>query len=333
MTNHPKTILVTGAAGFIGFHLTVALCKLGHAVIGIDNLNDYYDVSLKEARLKQLDEFTQSGLFEFQKLDISNRHDVEELFKNYQFELVLNLAAQAGVRYSLVNPHSYINSNILGFINILEGCRHHDVKSLIYASSSSVYGGNEELPFAESHKTEKPYSLYGATKKSNELMAYSYSHLYGINTTGLRFFTVYGPWGRPDMAYFKFTDRINHDREIEVYNHGKHSRSFTYIDDIVKSMLLLIENQQKSIDVPGSNNYRIFNIGGDRPEKLLDYLSMIEKNLGKKAIVKFLPMQPGDVIDTRADTTKLFDEIEFFPETSISKGIRIFVEWYREYYT
>ena len=341
LMDHPKTILVTGAAGFIGFHLITALCKKGNKVIGIDNLNDYYDVYLKEDRLKQLYEFTQSGLFEFHKLDIGNRQDVEGLFKNYHFDMVINLAAQAGVRYSLENPHSYINSNILGFINILEGCRHHDVKSLIYASSSSVYGGNSELPFAEDHKTEKPYSLYGATKKSNELMAYSYSHLYDIHTTGLRFFTVYGPWGRPDMAYFKFTHKIQNNEEIEIYNYGKHSRSFTYIDDIIKSILLLIDVNLRTADKSknhsesssSSDNYRIFNIGGDRPEKLMDYLSEIERNLNKKAKVKFLPMQPGDVVDTVADTTKLADEIGFVPETNISDGIRKFIKWYLGYYS
>jgi UDP-glucuronate 4-epimerase len=333
LTDHPKTILVTGAAGFIGFHLTKALCSQGFKVIGIDNLNDYYDVSLKEARLKQLDEFNQSGLFEFHKLDIGNRQGVEGLFKNYHFELIINLAAQAGVRYSLENPHSYINSNILGLINILEGCRHHNVKSLIYASSSSVYGGNEKLPFAENHKTEKPYSLYGATKKSNELMAYSYSHLYDIHTTGLRFFTVYGPWGRPDMAYFKFTNKIQNNEGIEIYNYGKHSRSFTYIDDIIQSMMLLIENQYKNVDQSDIDKYLIFNICGNRPEKLMDYLSEIERNLNKKAKVKFLPLQPGDVVDTVADTTKLANEIGFVPETNISDGIRKFIKWYQGYYS
>jgi UDP-glucuronate 4-epimerase len=339
--DNPKTILVTGAAGFIGFHLTKALCRQGIKVIGIDNLNDYYDVYLKEDRLKQLYEFTQSGLFEFHKLDISNRLNIESLFKNHQFDMVINLAAQAGVRYSLENPHSYINSNILGFINILEGCRSHDVKSLIYASSSSVYGGNTVLPFAENHKTEQPYSLYGATKKSNELMAFSYSHLYGINTIGLRFFTVYGPWGRPDMAYFKFTNKIQQNKEIEIYNFGKHSRSFTYIDDIIKSMLLLIGKNMRTDELsdthqdklPDNENYMIYNIGGDRPENLMDYLSEIEKNLNKKAKIKFLPMQAGDVVDTVADTTKLADEIGFVPETNISDGIGKFIQWYQGYYS
>ena len=322
----PKlNILVTGAAGFIGFHLTKRLCDEGYYVVGVDNLNDYYDVQLKRDRLAQLNVFVESGLFNFHKIDIADLSDLEAIFDETNFDIVINLAAQAGVRYSLENPHEYIRSNIQGFMNVLECCRHNNISKLIYASSSSVYGGNTKLPFSESDRVDNPVSIYAASKKSNELMAHTYSHLFGLNTIGLRFFTVYGPWGRPDMALNIFTKNIIEGKPLQVFNKGKHSRSFTYIDDIVESIskLLNVENFE--------NKYSIFNIGGEKAIDLMDYISMIEDALSLKGTYDFLPMQLGDVEKTEADSNSLSKIIDFYPKTDIKFGIKKFVNWYREY--
>ncbi len=327
-----KKILVTGVAGFIGYHLTHRLCENGYEVVGIDNLNDYYDVNLKENRLKQLEPLTVAGKFTFIKMDIVHPASVQDLFRSHKFDAVVHLAAQAGVRYSLENPQSYIDSNITGFLNILEGCRFNQVSHLLYASSSSVYGGNRELPFSEFQMVDQPYSLYGVSKKANELMAHSYSHLFNINTTGLRFFTVYGPWGRPDMALFKFTRGIINGEELEVYNYGNHTRSFTYVDDIIEGIYRLLNKYLSDPHTKDTGKYRIFNIGGDHSVKLLDYIHEIEEYVGKKAKLKLLPLQLGDVEKTEADTKLLEMETEFIPHTQISEGIRYFIDWYKEYY-
>ena len=331
--------LVTGSAGFIGSHLCISLLKnKKNKVIGLDNHNSYYEPSIKENRLKQ---FKTNKNYTHHRVDISNRKNLNKIFKRYKPEYVINLAAQAGVRYSIENPLSYIQSNIFGFTNILEACRHYKVKHLIYASTSSVYGANNDLPFTENQNTNHPLSLYAASKKANEVMAHSYSHLYNLPTTGLRFFTVYGPWGRPDMALFKFTKAMIKDEEIEVYNFGKHTRDFTYISDIINGLKkTLTRPPKKNINWNGINPnpasskapWRIYNIGNSKPVKLLDYVSALEKVLGKKAKIKYLPMQPGDVKDTYASTKLLFKIHDYKPKTSVTKGVANFVKWYLEYY-
>ena len=334
-----KTVLVTGAAGFIGMHTTLSLLRAGHRVVGIDNLNDYYDPALKQARLQKLRD--EAGDFTFSQMDISDRGAMEGLFEREKPNWVVNLAAQAGVRYSIENPHAYVDSNLMGFMNILEGCRHHEVEHLIYASSSSVYGLNSEMPFQVSHHTEHPISLYAATKKSNEMMAHSYSHLYGIPTSGLRFFTVYGPWGRPDMALFLFTQAILEGKPIKVFNEGKLKRDFTYIDDIVQGVVGLLDHPPKGDAAwdtlrpdPSSSSapYALYNIGNHTPVELGHFIACIEKSLGKEAKKELLPMQPGDVYETSADVRSLFEVTGFSPDTSIEKGIESFIDWYREFY-
>lgn len=333
-----STVLVTGAAGFIGFHLTQRLLDRGDSVVGLDNLNDYYDVNLKLDRLRQLE--GRAG-FRFVRVSLSDRPALEELFAGERFDVVVNLAAQAGVRYSLQNPHAYVESNLVGFMNILEGCRHHGVKHLVYASSSSVYGANTAMPFSVHHNVDHPVSLYAATKKANELMAHTYSSLYGLPTTGLRFFTVYGPWGRPDMALFLFTKAILEGRPIEVYNHGKMQRDFTFIDDIVEGVMRVMDrtpepNLAWSGDRPDPGTsyapYRIYNIGNNSPVELLTFIETIEKCIGKTAEKNFLPLQAGDVPATYADVDDLMNDVGFKPATPIGEGIRRFVEWYRGYY-
>lgn len=337
MSNH----LVTGAAGFIGFHLCKRLLDDGKDVIGIDNINDYYDVNLKLARLAILQKYNN---FSFFKIDIADLHDMEVLFSNQRktaFDVVVNLAAQPGVRYSLKNPHSYISSNIAGFTNILECCRHSNVKHLVFASSSSVYGMNNKIPFAASDNVDHPVSLYAASKKANELMAHTYAHLYGLPCTGLRFFTVYGPWGRPDMAYFSFTKAILEEKPIDVFNFGKMKRDFTYIDDIVEGVVRVINKipqpnhdwNRKKPD-PGSSYapYKIYNIGSSNPLELIKFIEILETNLGKKAKKNMLPMQQGDVPITYANVDDLIKDVGFKPSTPLSKGIKNFVEWFREYY-
>lgn len=326
-------ILVTGAAGFIGYHVTTRLLDRGDQVIGIDNLNDYYDVRLKQARLDQISQHPQSANFNFIKLDIANTESVLDLFARYQPERVVHLAAQAGVRYSLENPHAYSQSNLVGFTNILEGCRHHKVEHLVYASSSSVYGGNKKVPFSEVDRVDHPVSLYAATKKANELMAHTYSHLFEVPTTGLRFFTVYGPWGRPDMAPFLFADAILNERPIKVFNHGDMMRDFTYIDDIVEGVVRVLDKIATPNLGSGTNApYRIFNIGNNRPEKLLDFIGFIEQAICKTVIKEYLPMQPGDVKATYADTSALEAWVGFKPNTSLEAGVRKFIAWYTQYY-
>ena len=322
-----KVYMITGAAGFIGFHLAKALLEKGATVIGIDNMNDYYEVSLKEYRLAILSGFSQ---YYFVKADIADRDAVFELFKQYKPHVVVNLAAQAGVRYSIDNPDAYIQSNMIGFFNILEACRHYPVEHLVYASSSSVYGGNKKVPFSTEDRVDKPVSLYAATKKSNELMAYSYSKLYKIPLTGLRFFTVYGPMGRPDMAYFKFAKKIMAGEPIQVYNNGNMRRDFTYIDDIVTGIENILCNPPAA-DENGAY-YKIYNIGNNQPEKLMDYIATLEKCLGKKAKKEFLPMQPGDVYETYADVSELMEDFDFKPSTTIEEGLAKFAEWFKEYY-
>lgn len=333
-----KKILITGSAGFIGFHLSSLLLDKGYQLIGIDNMNDYYDVKLKEDRLdilKQYDNFT------FHKIDLKDKEKIDDLFAKYKFDYVVNLAAQAGVRYSIKNPYAYVDSNLIGFVNILEACRNNPVKHLLYASSSSVYGGNKVAPFSTNHNVDHPVSLYAATKKSNELMAHTYSHLYGIPTTGLRFFTVYGPWGRPDMAYFLFTKNIVEGKTINVFNHGKMERDFTYIDDIVEGIYKLIPlapkpnpNWDETKDDISSSfaPYKIYNIGNNQPVKLEKFISVIENKIGKKAEKNYMEMQPGDVLRTYADVSDLEKDIAFKPSTSIEEGIEKFVSWYKEYY-
>ena len=331
-------ILVTGAAGFIGMHVTERLLAAGHEVVGIDNLDDYYDVRLKQARLERLREH--AG-FRFQKLDVADEEGMRSLFSQARFTRVIHLAAQAGVRYSLQNPQAYVRSNLAGFVNILEGCRHDKVGHLVYASSSSVYGGNTRLPFSERDNVDHPVSLYAATKKSNELIAHAYSHLFGLPATGLRFFTVYGPWGRPDMALFLFTRAILAGEPIKVFNNGRMQRDFTYIDDIAEGVVKVAENPaqpSQAFDAahpdPATSwaPYRLYNIGNHNPVNLMDYIAAIEHCLGKKAEKNFLPMQAGDVAATDADISELRQAVGFAPRTTVDEGVRRFVEWYRGYY-
>lgn len=333
-----KIYLVTGAAGFIGFHLCKRLLEEGCSVIGIDNLNDYYDINLKKSRLEIIEAYDK---FKFYKINLEDKEALEEIFESQKIDIVVNLAAQAGVRYSITNPDAYIQSNIVGFLNILEVCRHNNIEHLVYASSSSVYGMNEEMPFSTSHNVDHPISLYAATKKSNELMAHTYSHLYNLPTTGLRFFTVYGPWGRPDMALFLFTDAIINDKPIKVFNNGNMKRDFTYIDDIVEGIIRLLNNppnENKKWDKikadPGTSSapYKVYNIGNNKPVELMDYIGAIEKYLGKEAKKEYLPLQDGDVPMTYADVDDLIEDIGFKPNTSIDEGIDRFVQWYKEYY-
>ncbi|MGQ3889988.1 NAD-dependent epimerase [Legionella sp. CNM-1927-20] len=331
-------ILLTGCAGFIGMHTALRFLLDGEEVIGVDNLNNYYDVNLKKARLNQLNS---SPDFKFYELDVSDKQSIKELFITEKPQKVVHLAAQAGVRYSLINPHSYIDSNIQGFMNILEGCRYNNVQHLVYASSSSVYGSNTSLPFDESQNIDHPISLYAATKKANELMAHTYSHLYNLSTTGLRFFTVYGPWGRPDMALFKFTQAILANKPIDIYNHGKMVRDFTYIDDIVEGVIRITRkpatahiNFDAANPNPAISNapYRVFNIGNNHPVPLISYISALEEALGIQAQKNYLPMQLGDVPATASNTEALNQWIDFKPDTPISKGIKNFVDWYKSYY-
>ncbi len=327
MLDTSKKILVTGAAGFIGFHLSRNLLEKGAKVVGFDNINDYYDTGLKYARLDILNKY---DTFKFIKGDLADKEAVDTLFKENKFDIVVNLAAQAGVRYSIDNPQAYMDSNVIGFFNILEACRHNPVEHLLYASSSSVYGNQQKTPFSTDDDVSKPISLYAATKKSNELMAYTYSHLYGIASTGLRFFTVYGPYGRPDMAYFSFTQKIMKGETIKVFNNGDMYRDFTYIDDIVNG----IENMLCNPPDEDENGDRaiVYNIGNNSPEKLMYFIETLEKKLGKQAEKEFLKMQPGDVYQTYADVTPLIEKYGFKPSTSIEEGLGKFVEWYKEYY-
>ncbi len=331
-------VMITGVAGFIGSTLALRLLARGDEVYGIDNMNDYYSVALKEARLERLKKHKN---FRFQKLDIADRDGVAKLFQEQRFDAVMNLAAQAGVRYSLVNPHAYVDANIVGFVNLLEGCRHSKVNHFVFASSSSVYGANTKQPFSEHHNVDHPVSLYAASKKANELMAHSYAHLFGLSCTGLRFFTVYGPWGRPDMALFLFTKGILEGKTIQVFNHGKMIRDFTYVDDIVEGVIRVIDrpatpNPQWSGDAPDSATsyapWRIFNIGNNRPVELMRYINVLEECLGKKAKMEMLPLQPGDVPATVADVSELQRVTGFKPQTTVEEGVKRFVEWYREYH-
>jgi UDP-glucuronate 4-epimerase len=330
-------VLVTGAAGFIGMHVAQRLLARGDQVVGLDNLNDYYDVNLKKARLEQL----RHPGFEFVKLDVADGPDVDRLFAQHRFDGAINLAAQAGVRYSLINPHEYVRTNVTGFLNILEACRHHPVRHLVYASSSSVYGGNTRLPFTESDNVDHPVSMYAATKKSNELMAHTYSHLFGVPSTGLRFFTVYGPWGRPDMALFLFTKAILEGRPVDVFNNGQMQRDFTYIDDIVEGVVRVLDRAPEADPKFDKDNpdpahswapYQVLNIGNHGPAGLLEYLDALEEALGKKAERRYLPMQPGDVAATFADTSRLTAWTGYEPGTAIRSGIGRFVDWYLAFY-
>ncbi|WP_312946096.1 NAD-dependent epimerase [Superficieibacter sp.] len=329
--------LITGAAGFIGFHVSQRLLEAGHQVTGIDNLNGYYEVSLKEARLAQIT----SPDFVFKKIDLADRAAMEQLFADGKFDRVIHLAAQAGVRYSIENPHAYAESNLIGHLNVLEGCRHNHVQHLLYASSSSVYGLNRKMPFSAEDSVDHPVSLYAATKKANELMSHTYSHLYGLPTTGLRFFTVYGPWGRPDMALFKFTKAMLEGKSIDVYNFGKMKRDFTYIDDIAEAIVRLQDvipdvNSEWSVEegspATSSAPYRVYNIGNSSPVELMDYITALEEALGIEAEKNMMPIQAGDVLETSADTKALYETIGFKPETSVKKGVANFVEWYKGYY-
>ena len=330
MWGNMANLLVTGVAGFVGFHLCQRLLDRGDTIIGIDNLNDYYDVSLKQARLEQLK--NRSG-FSFKKLDLADREGINQLFAQGNFEQVAHLAAQAGVRYSLKNPYAYIDSNLVGFLNILEGCRHSQIQHLVYASSSSVYGANKKIPFSVEDNVDYPISLYAATKKSNELIAHSYSHLYQIPMTGLRFFTIYGPWGRPDMAMFIFTKAILEEKPIDVFNYGKMQRDFTYIDDIVEGVIRSLDRIPQSGENPQTNApYKLYNIGNNQPIELLHLIEVLETALGKPAIKNFMPIQPGDVPITYADVDALIQDIDFQPNTSIEVGVQNFVDWYRSYY-
>ncbi len=330
--------LVTGAAGFIGFHTSQYLIDRGDTVIGIDNLNDYYDPSLKEARLSQLNN---NDRFSFHKIDITDKNTIDTVFKSESPERVIHLAAQAGVRYSLKNPYAYIDSNITGFMNILEACRHYPVKHLVFASSSSVYGANTQMPFSVNHNVDHPLSMYAATKKSNELMAHTYSHLYDIPVSGLRFFTVYGPWGRPDMALFIFTRKIINGETIDIFNNGEHKRDFTYIDDIVKGVVRVSDNvatvnedwdSDKPDPATSMAPYRLYNIGNHSPVELMYFIELIEKNLNKTADKNYLPLQPGDVPETYADVDALINYVDYSPSTSIESGIEKFIKWYKDYY-
>jgi len=314
-------ILITGAAGFIGYHLCKSLLKDGYKVLGIDNLNDYYDTNLKQARLEQLKHFKS---FTFNKVDIADRESLTKSFQAFNPQKIVNLAAQVGVRYSLQNPYNYMDSNLVGFLNIIELCRNNEVKSFIYASSSSVYGGNEKMPFSVEDRVNQPLALYGATKRANELIAHSYSHLYGLHTTGLRYFTVYGPWYRPDMAMFIFTQKIMAGKPIPVFNNGNMKRDFTYIDDVISGTRSAIEKNYKC---------EIFNIGNSKSENLMELIGIIEDNLGKKAQIEYLPMQPGDVKESLADIKKSTEKLGYKPITTINKGIPQFTKWYKEYYS
>lgn len=348
-------ILVTGSAGFIGYHLTKRLLEHGDEVLGIDNINDYYDVNLKYARMKELgvicpDDLPKEGKkytsflypkHAFVKMDLSDTQSIYKLFEEEKFDAVCNLAAQAGVRYSLENPHTYIQSNVVGFMNILEGCRHNNVKNLCYASSSSVYGLNTSQPFKTSDHTDHQISIYAATKKSNEMMAHTYAHLYGIQTTGLRFFTVYGPWGRPDMAPMLFADAILNNRAIKVFNHGKMSRDFTYIDDIIEGIIKVIDNPAKpnenfdpSTPDPSSSlsPYHIYNIGNNAPLSLMTFIETLEESLGKKAEKNFMDIQDGDVVSTYADVSDLMKDFDYKPDTHLKEGVSAFVSWYKDFY-
>ncbi|WP_043319372.1 NAD-dependent epimerase [Microbulbifer sp. HZ11] len=336
--------LITGNAGFIGFHVARALMARGDAVVGIDNVNDYYETSLKEARLRELEHAAQQHgvAYQFDRANIADRAALDRIFAEHQFDRVIHLAAQAGVRHSIEHPESYVESNLVGFSNLLEVCRYASTPHLTYASTSSVYGGNTQMPFSEDHGVDHPLQFYAATKRANELMAHSYSHLFQIPTTGLRFFTVYGPWGRPDMALFKFTRLILEDSPIPVFNHGHHTRDFTYIDDIVEGVIkssdqVATADQHWSSDapVPSTSNapFRVFNIGNGNPAQLVDYIDALEEALGKKAIREMLPMQAGDILDTHADTSKLQQAVNYRPNTSVREGVGKFVEWYRNYYS
>ena len=334
-------ILVTGAAGFIGSKLSEVLIARGDTVIGIDNLNDYYEVSLKEARLARIASKDENNLFTYIKLDLADKDGIEKLFAKEKFDGVINLAAQAGVRYSIENPLAYVESNITGFAHLLEGCRHNNVGHFVYASSSSVYGANRSMPYSVHDNVDHPMSLYAASKKSNELMAHTYSHLYGIPTTGLRFFTVYGPWTRPDMALFKFTKAILADEPIDVFNYGKHRRDFTYIDDIVEGVVRVLDRPAQPNEAwdgkhpdPSSSKapWRIYNIGNQKPIELMDYIGAIEKHLGKQAKKNMLPLQAGDVLETYADVADLVKDVNYHPATSVDEGVGNFVKWYRGYY-
>jgi len=331
-------ILVTGAAGFIGFHLSAKLLASGRRVVGVDNLNDYYDVRLKQARVETLQ---RDPAFHFERLDLADNGGVARLFETHRFDRVFNLAAQAGVRYSLQHPHAYVNSNITGFLNILEGCRHHGVGHLLYASSSSVYGANTRMPFSVHDDVDHPLSMYAATKRANELMAHSYAHLFGVPCTGLRFFTVYGPFGRPDMSLFIFTKAILEGRPIDLFNYGRHQRDFTYIDDIVAATAGLIDcipernaawDPRATDPAASSAPFKLYNVGTHRPVELTTVIELLERELGRKAEIRLLPMQPGDVEATYADVAELYDAVGSVPETSIEEGIRRFVAWYREFH-
>ena len=331
-------IMVTGSAGFIGSAVSNKLLERGDNVVGIDNHNDYYDTKIKDSRLEKLKQYSN---YKHYKIDLANRQSLDEVFQKNKIKKVVNLAAQAGVRYSMENPLAYVNSNIVGFANILENCRHHKIDHLVYASTSSVYGANTKMPFSEHDSANHPLSVYAASKKSNELMAHAYSHLYQLPTTGLRFFTVYGPWGRPDMALFKFTKAIIEEKPIDVFNYGKHTRDFTYIDDIVEGVI-------KTLDHPATSNinwnsdqpdpassivpWKIYNIGNNKPVQLMDYIDALEKNLGKKAKINFMPLQPGDVPDTYASTDNLNKKFNYKPSTSVFEGVSRFVKWYKDYY-
>ena len=331
-------IIVTGSAGFIGFSLCEKLLKRGDTIIGIDNHNDYYDPKIKESRLKLLIKYSN---YQHYRIDLTDQTNLDKIFNEQRPIKVVNLAAQAGVRYSMENPLAYINSNIVGFAHILENCRYHKVKHLVYASTSSVYGANTKMPFSEHDSANHPLSVYAASKKSNELMAHSYSNLYQLPTTGLRFFTVYGPWGRPDMALFKFTKNILEDKQIDVFNHGKHTRDFTYIDDIVEGIIKTLDNPALGNNDWDSNQpdqatskvpWRIYNIGNNKPVQLMDYIEALEKTLEKKAKINFLPLQPGDVPDTYASVENLNKKFNYKPTTSVTQGVSAFVKWYKEYY-
>ena len=338
MNKDIKKIIVTGSAGFIGSSLCIKLLDRGNNIIGIDNHNDYYDPKIKDARLQRLTKYSN---YQHYRVDLSDQNNLDKIFKDSNPHSVVNLAAQAGVRYSMENPLAYINSNIVGFAHILENCRQYKVKHLVYASTSSVYGANTKMPFSEHDSVNHPLSVYAASKKSNELMAHAYSHLYQLPTTGLRFFTVYGPWGRPDMALFKFTKAILEEKPIDVFNHGKHTRDFTYIDDIVEGIIKTLDNPAV-INFHWSGNqpdpasskapWCIYNIGNNKPVQLMDYINALEKILGKKAKMNFLPLQPGDVLDTYANVDNLKVKFNYKPSTSVIEGVNNFVQWYKDYY-
>ncbi len=330
--------LVTGAAGFIGSHVTRSLLARGDTVVGLDNLSDYYDVNLKKARLAQ---FENHANFTFELVDLVDRAEMERVFKTYAFDRVVHLAAQAGVRYSIENPHAYVEANLVGYLHVIEGCRHYEVEHLVYASTSSVYGAHTNMPFSVTKSVDHPLTLYAATKKANELIAHSYSNLYNIPTTGLRFFTVYGPWGRPDMALFLFAKNILEGRPIDVFNYGKHRRDFTYVDDIVEGVIRASDKIAQSDPDWDSDNpdpsrssapYRVYNIGNNQPVELMKYISVLEDCLGRKAEINLLPLQPGDVPDTYADVSELISDVGYKPDTTVEVGVANFVKWYREYY-